>query len=87
MNTEYSIQPVTITVSPTLSYTATKIAMGINYNPSVTDMPVWYSLQDDSYNTYYEGSVVITESELALWGTDDMYIVNLVASKVGVTLV
>lgn len=82
----YNIQPVQISGLGT-TYTATKIMMAVNYTIGMTEMTVPFSLLDASDASVWNGNVDITETELNDWGTNDMYIVNLVAQKAGVTLV
>ena len=83
----YQINPVTINVTPSITHQATKITMNFSYSLGVEQMPATYVLTGEYGEPYYSGVVQINAAELAQWGEDDMYIVNLVATKVGVTLV
>ena len=83
---KYSIQPVNIVVNGT-TYVATDITMDVLYPLNATEMTVPYMLLGADGRLYWADNVLITETELDAWGTDNMYIVNLVATKVGVTLV
>jgi hypothetical protein len=84
--TQYPIQDYTITVGSTV-YTATQIYMSINYIVGNPQMPVPYRLLDSSSQILWAGNALITEAELDNWGTDNMYIVNLVCQQAGVTLI
>jgi hypothetical protein len=54
-------------------------------------MPTPYSTQyailDEEQRVIVSDFCELTEAELADWGTDDMYIINIIAQKAGVTLV
>jgi len=83
----YSIQPVTMTIPGEGTITLTSIYMTINYTVGMEEMTVPYNLCDDETKSWFSAPVVISQAELDQWGTDDMYIVNLVATAAGVTLV
>ena len=83
----YSIQPVQMTIPGEGTITLTSIFMAINYQVGMTEMTVPYNLCDAETKSWYSAPVFITEQQLADWGTDDMYSVNLVAQQAGVTLV
>lgn len=83
----YDIQPFTLTVTSAISHEIGKIQMNINYMVGMTEMYVPFTLTGEYGQPYYGASVVITEAELASWGEDDNYIIDLVCSKVGVTRV
>lgn len=83
----YSIQPVQTTIPGEGTVSLTSIYMAINYTVGSTEMYVPYNLVDTNGKAWFSFQAVITETELDSWGTDDMYIVNLVAQKAGVTLV
>ena len=82
----YSITPVQMTIPGEGTVTLTSIFMTINYTVGMEEMPVPYNLCDAETKSYYSGLVDITRDQLDQWGTDDMYIVNLVAAEAGVTL-
>lgn len=86
MNLVYQIQPITLQVTPTISNTVTQLVTSVDYAVGMTEMQCQIFLQDASCVTYYNGVVTITEAELANWGTDDDYIIRLIAQKAGVTL-
>lgn len=44
-----------------------------------------YSVCDDNGGTIKSDSYVLTENEFSNWGNDDMYIVNLILTKEGLT--
>lgn len=67
--------------------TLTSIFMTINYTVGMEEMTVPYNLCDDDTKSWYSAPAVISRAELDQWGTDDMYIVNLVAAQAGVTVV
>lgn len=83
----YDIQPFTLTVTSTISHEVHKIQMNINYYVGATEIVVPFTLVGEFGQPYYGNMVTISEAELAAWGEDDMYIVNLVCAKVGVTRV
>jgi len=85
-NQYYPIQPVAISV-PGFSGSVTSMYCLIQYQVGMTEMAVPYALADNTLRAQWQGTVVINEAELDQWGTDNMYIVNLVAQKAGVTLV
>jgi len=83
----YSIQPIQTTIPGEGTVTLTSIFMTIAYTVGSTEMYVPYSLLDANGKAWFSFQAVITEAEIDNWGTDDMYIVNLVAQQAGVTLV
>jgi hypothetical protein len=83
----YSIEPIDMNVPGQSPVTLTSIFMTINYTVGMTEMTVPYNLCDDETKSWYSAPAVISEAELAQWGTDNMYIVNLVAAQAGVVLV
>lgn len=86
MNEYYNIQPISVSV-PGFTGNVTQMYCLVNYQIGMTEMTVPYALADDEQRAQWSGNVVITEAELDQWGTDNMYIINLVAQKAGVTLV
>jgi len=83
----YDIQPTTMTIPGEGTITLTQIFMQINYQVGMEEMTVPYNLCDAETKSWYSAPVVIDQAQLDQWGTDDMYIVNLVATAAGVTLV
>ena len=85
--TQYPIQPTPFVV-PNINTTLDAIFMVINYQVGMTQMYVPYNLLETGTGaSMFNGTALITEAELAQWGEDDMYIVNLVAAQAGVTIV
>lgn len=82
----YPIVDFPITVGTT-TYTAALIYCPINYSVGMTEMQVPYTLLSAEGLAYWGGLATINEAELDNWGTDNMYIVNLVCQQAGVTLV
>jgi len=83
----YDITPFTVNVTPLKSYDCTQITVSATYSIGQSQMWVPFILATADGIPAYSDQVLIDESELAQWGTDDMYIVDLVCSKVGVTRV
>lgn len=83
----YSITPVDYTPFGEPQTTLTSIYMVINYAVGSTSMNVPYNICDADDKPIVNGFTTISEAELDQWGTDDMYIVNLVAADAGVTVV
>lgn len=82
----YEIQPINITFGAN-TIVLKKIAMVVTYQLDMEQMMVPYNLLDENNVTYWSGTAMISSEELANWGTNNMYIVNLVAQKAGVTLI
>ena len=83
----YSITPITYTPFGGSETTLVSIYMVINYSVGTTSMNVPYNICDAEDRPLVNDFANIDEAELAQWGTDDMYIVNLVAAQAGVTVV
>lgn len=83
---KYPISPVTFTPFGGTETTLTSIYMTVTYQIGMTEMPVPYSLLDSEERAIVSDLTFIGETELAQWGEDDMYIVNLVAAAAGVTI-
>ena len=83
----YSITPVIYTPFGGSETTLTSIYMVINYAVGSTSMNVPYNICDADDKPIVNGFTTISEAELDQWGTDNMYIVNLVAADAGVTIV
>ena len=83
--TQYPIQDFTISIGTTV-YTAKIISMTINYTVGSTQMWVPYTLFDINAQPLWNGTASINQAELDAWGTDNMYIVELVCQQAGVTL-
>ena len=86
MNEVYAIQPVTVPGFGTTG-TATKIMQAVNYAIGMTEMYVPFSLLNDADETLWNGNVLIDSAELAVWGTDNNYMIDLVCTKAGVVRV
>ena len=88
MNNQYSIQPIAVTAGSTTIATCDVIEIIIDYQLNATEMWASYIVKEKATNySLPMGNVFFGESDLALWGTDDMYIVSQVANAAGVTLV
>lgn len=81
----YEIQPVNMTFGATTNV-LTQIEMFITYQSGMSQMPVPYNLATAEGVIYWSGQAMIDQMELDNWGTDDMFIVNLVCNQAGVTL-
>jgi hypothetical protein len=86
MNEVYAIQPVTVPGFNTTG-TATKIMQAVNYTIGMTEMHVPYSLLNADDEVLWNGNVLIDSAELAAWGTDNDYMIDLVCTKAGVVRV
>lgn len=84
---KYPISPVTFTPFGGTETTLTSIYMTVTYQIGMTEMPVPYSLLDSEDRAIVSDLTFISEAELDQWGTDNMYIVNLVADAAGVTVI
>lgn len=82
----YEIVDYPIVVGTT-TYTAKLIYCPINYSVGMDTMMVSYTLAGEDGSAYWSGIATITEAELDAWGTDNLYIVNLVCQQAGVQLV
>ena len=83
--THYPIEPVTITYGST-SYTATRLYAQINYQVGSAPMFCPWSLTNDDDGIIWSGTAEITEEQIDNWGTDNMYIVNIIAEQAGVVI-
>ena len=72
---EVRIKPITITI-PT-------IKIDVDYKLGGVCIAL-YRLFDSEGNQYTNGNIILTAEEVAAWGTDDNYIVNLILSKLGI---
>jgi hypothetical protein len=81
----YNIIPVQVGMGLQTS-TATKIYFSATYTPNSTEMWFAYALMDDNEVSLYSGDGTLGEDVLAGWGNDDNYIINAMATKVGVVL-
>ena len=82
----YNIRPINVTIG-TSTKKATNIGFQTSYTPFTTSMTFNWTLSADNGEILYSGDDVLGEDVLTNWGTDDMYLGNAMASKVGVTLV
>ena len=85
-NNLYNIQPVTVGTGFTTG-TATTIGFLTSYVPFETSMPFSYTLTSADGQTLYSGQDVVDETLLSMWGEDDEYIINVMATIVGVTVI
>lgn len=82
----YNIQPVSVGAGLQTA-TASKVSFGASYVPFGKVMDFTYALLDSNGKAIYQGLDSLGEDILAGWGSDDQYIINAMASKIGVTLV
>ena len=82
----YNIQPINVSVGITTKV-ATNIGFQTAYIPFATSMSFSWTLSSEIGEVLYSGDDVLGEDVLVGWGSDDMYIINAMATKVGVTLV
>jgi hypothetical protein len=73
---EISINPITITI-PTVKLT-------VDYKLNGICVVLW-RLFDADGNQYKNGDLFLSVEEIAGWGTDDEYIINLALTKLGYT--
>jgi hypothetical protein len=73
---EININPITITI-PTVKLT-------VDYKLNGMCVVLW-RLFDADGNQYKSGDLFLSAEEVAGWGTDDNYIVNLALTKLGYT--
>ena len=85
-NNVYNIQPVTVGRGLTTG-TATTIGFLTSYVPFEKSMPFSYTLTSADGQTLYSGQGVVDETLLSMWGEDDNYIINVMATMVGVTVI
>lgn len=57
----------------------------VNYQLNDAQVQIHYQLFDSSDNMLYEDNLLLTN--ISAWGTDDMYIVNLVLQDLNLTAV
>ena len=86
----YNIQPVQIGIGLETA-TASFIQFNCAYIPFETSMYYSYNMYDTGVSgsvgdTVFVGDSVLGETVLNGWGEDDQYIINAMASDVGVTL-
>ena len=48
---------------------------------------IYYELLNADYKRVVEGNITLTQSEFNAWGEDNGYIDNLVATKLGLTII
>lgn len=82
----YNIQPINVSVGATTA-SAVKATFSSSYMPFETSMPFTYALYDVDGKRLYSGQALVGEAELASWGDDDAYIINVMAGIVGVTII
>ena len=85
-NNVYNIQPIQVGTGLTTG-TATTIGFQTSYIPFETSMPFSYTLTSADGQTLYMGSGVVDETLLSMWGEDDKYIINVMATIVGVSII
>lgn len=89
----YNIQPVQIPVNDPqnlgqISYVeGTKITFSFNYQPFEAPAPYGYTILDAQGTIIYNGISALSEAVLSQWGSDDAYIINAMASNIGVTII
>ena len=86
MNNIYDIQPVSIGIGLNTE-TCSKVRLDAGYAPFATEMAFSYAFINGSGNIVYTGYDRLGASVLTGWGTDDQYIINAMASQLGITLV
>ena len=84
--THYEIQPVTVQYGSS-TYTATQLFTTINYTVGMVEMYCPWSICTAEGMIVWNGQAVIDQEQIDNWGEDNMYIVNIIASQAGVTLV
>jgi len=87
MTTHYSIEDYNITVGSTTEvgkylFTAPSYVVGM-----AGDLLAPYAICDNELHVLTSGQATITEAQLDNWGTDNMYLINLIAVQAGVTLI
>lgn len=87
-NNTYNIQTVQIGAGLTTK-PSSKIQFFATYMPNSTEMPFSYNFMDDADESLilYSGDDMLGADVLAGWGENDDYIIQAMATKVGVTLV
>ena len=82
----YNIQPITISVGST-SKTATKVNFISSYSPFESTMPFSYTYYTETDEVIYDGSSSVDETLLSMWGENDEYIINVMATIVGCVVI
>jgi hypothetical protein len=78
------IQPVTFPIVGD----ATKLEVTIlPFSTSATTAGTYYTLATEDGKTCLADNYYLTEEEFAAWGQDNSYIDDIVAAKIGVTIV
>lgn len=85
MRNIYNIQPVSVGVGLSTE-TCSKIRLDAGYDAFATSMYFSYALINGDGRIVFTGNNILGEDVLAGWGTDDQYIVDAMAAKIGVTL-
>ena len=82
----YNIQPFNITFGSTTKV-ATMVNLGYNYKAFQTTLPFDVTYYSADYQILGAENKTLDEAVVALWGTDDTYIIDAMASAVGVTII
>lgn len=72
-----NIQPINITANRINIYT-------LPYHLDGSGATLYYELLNEN-NTIKQGNIELSEEEIADWGTDDNYIIELALAKIDVT--
>lgn len=85
-NGYYNIQPINVSVGA-MTASAVVVTFGASYIPFETSMPYTYTLYSVDGAPLYNGQDVVNEAQLAQWGNNDDYIINVMASIAGLTII
>lgn len=78
------IQPLTF---PIVGEATTMNIVVLNFTTDATTCTTYFELLTDEGKQCTNGNYTLTEEEFAAWGDDNAYIDNLIAGKLGVTIV
>ena len=82
----YNIQPVEVKIGATVA-TAVVASFSTVYQPFSTSMPFSYTLFSIEGSVLYTGQGRVDETLLSMWGEDDDYIINTMATLSGLAVI
>ena len=85
-NGYYDIQPTNVTVGTTTT-PAVKATFNTSYTPFATSMLFNWAIYSVDGRTLYTGMGEIDETLLSMWGENDDYIINVMATMAGLVVI
>ena len=86
INGYYNIQPIEVKVGADVS-TAVNATFNASYPPFATSMTFGWAIYSADGATLYSSAGIVDEAQLAQWGDNDDYIINVMASIAGLTII